>query len=84
MKNGKYTFEEAIDFIFTHKYYVFISKALELHDKTDEEINEETTKLVMKINKLLNKEEQNTAVLLRSLIILTAKIFSDTAIKKMK
>lgn len=84
MKTEKYTIDEAMKFIFTHKYNVFVGKGLKLLDETDEIIKEETTKLVTKISKLFSKEEQNTAILLHSLNILTAKIFADTAIRRIK
>lgn len=84
MKTEKYTIDEAMKFIFTHDYNLFVGKGLNLLDETDEKINDETTKLVTKISKLFSKEEQNTAIFLHALNILTAKIFSDTAIRRIK
>jgi hypothetical protein len=84
MKTDKYTIDEAINFIFTQQYTKFIGKGLKLLDKTDEQINEETVKLVTKISKVFSKEEQKTAILLHALNILTAKLFSDTAIRRIK
>ncbi len=84
MKTEKHTIDEAMKFIFTHKYNVFVGKGLKLLYETDEKIKEETTKLVTKISKLFSEEGQNTAILLHSLNILTAKIFSDTAIRRIK
>jgi hypothetical protein len=84
MKTDKYTIDEAMNFIFTHDYNKFVGKGLKLLNETDEHINEETTKLVTKISKVFSTDEQKTAILLHALNILTAKLFSDTAIRRIK